>query len=205
MWLNRGQTHQSGKMSCELNGKQVPPPPLATAPLPGRGETVTPLFCYAIYIVVVCVPHLSHPRSCIAFLLLQINHLYAFCDILPPKAVYRVSCPFFRPKRFLLVTMYGTTHAHLVHMCWPLLWGLHQMGHRQTDQHVLPLRTVGGVATTPRKGPNSGLVSEQTNTHTGFFCFAYGGGSLPLHHLVSDSAHPHYVSDPLPQSFVGSS
>ena len=24
--------------------------------------------------------------------------------------------------------MYGTTHAHLVHMCWPLLWGLRQMG-----------------------------------------------------------------------------
>ena len=22
------------------------------------------------------------------------------------------------------VTMYGTTHAHLVHMCWPLLWAL---------------------------------------------------------------------------------
>ena len=22
------------------------------------------------------------------------------------------------------MTMYGTTHAHLVHMCWPLLWGL---------------------------------------------------------------------------------
>ena len=31
---------------------------------------------------------------------------------------------------------------------------------------------------------------------------AYG---LPLHNLVSDSAHPHYISDPLPQSFVGSS
>ena len=29
--------------------------------------------------------------------------------------------------------------------------------------------------------------------------------SLPLHNLVSDSAHPHDVSDPLPQSFVGSS
>ena len=28
----------------------------------------------------------------------------------------------------LPVTVYGTTHAHLVHMCWPLLWGLHQMG-----------------------------------------------------------------------------
>ena len=34
---------------------------------------------------------------------------------------------------------------------------------------------------------------------------AYGRGSLPLHNLVSDSAHPHYVSDRLPQSFVGSS
>ena len=28
------------------------------------------------------------------------------------------------PRCFLPVTMYGTTHAHLVHMCWPLLWGL---------------------------------------------------------------------------------
>ena len=27
---------------------------------------------------------------------------------------------------------------------------------------------------------------------------AYGLGSLPLHNLVSDSAKPHYVSDPLP-------
>ena len=34
---------------------------------------------------------------------------------------------------------------------------------------------------------------------------AYGRGILPLHNLVSDSANPHYVSDPLPQSFVGSS
>ena len=33
----------------------------------------------------------------------------------------------------------------------------------------------------------------------------YGCGSLPLHYLVSDSATPHYLSDPLPQSFVGSS
>jgi hypothetical protein len=34
---------------------------------------------------------------------------------------------------------------------------------------------------------------------------AYGCGSLPPHNLVSDSANPRYVSDPLPQSFVGSS
>ena len=41
---------------------------------------------------------------------------------------------------------------------------------------------------------------------TGRGCIAFklkGGelssGSLPLHNLVSDSANPHYVSDPLPQ------
>jgi hypothetical protein len=28
---------------------------------------------------------------------------------------------------------------------------------------------------------------------------AYGRGSLPLHNLVSDSANPHYVSDPVPR------
>ena len=28
---------------------------------------------------------------------------------------------------------------------------------------------------------------------------AYGRGSLPLQNLVSDSAHPHYVSDPPPR------
>ena len=33
---------------------------------------------------------------------------------------------------------------------------------------------------------------------------AYGVGSLPVHNLVSDSANPHYVPGPLPQSFVGS-
>ena len=27
----------------------------------------------------------------------------------------------------------------------------------------------------------------------------YGRGSLPLHNLVSDSANPHYLSDPLPR------
>ena len=33
---------------------------------------------------------------------------------------------------------------------------------------------------------------------------SYGRDSLPLNNLVSDSANPHYVSDPVPQSFVGS-
>ena len=34
-----------------------------------------------------------------------------------PRCKYRVLCPFFRPK----MTVYGATHAHLVHLCWPLL------------------------------------------------------------------------------------
>ena len=29
---------------------------------------------------------------------------------------------------FLPVTVYGTMHAPFVHMCWPLLWSLRQMG-----------------------------------------------------------------------------
>ena len=33
-------------------------------------------------------------------------------------------CPFFRPKMFSPVTVYGTTHAHLVHKYLPPLWGL---------------------------------------------------------------------------------
>ena len=48
----------------------------------------------------VCVPHPSHTHSCIAFPLLQISHLCVLCHILSPKAVYRVLCPFFRPKMF---------------------------------------------------------------------------------------------------------
>ena len=37
--------------------------------------------------------------------------------------------PFSDQSCFLPVTVYGTNHPHLVHMCWPLLWGLlHQMG-----------------------------------------------------------------------------
>ena len=43
---------------------------------------------------------ICHTRSCISFPLLRISHLCVFCDILSPKAVYRVLCPFFRPKMF---------------------------------------------------------------------------------------------------------
>ena len=94
---------------CVPSDLDTPPPlqspPFATSPSPcnpfpppWEGETITSLFCKAISIAVVCVPHLYHTRSCIAFPLLQISHLCVFCDILSPKAVYRVLCPFFRPK-----------------------------------------------------------------------------------------------------------
>ena len=63
-------------------------PSLQSPPPPG-GETVISLFCYAISIAGICSP-LSHIRSCIAFPLLPISHLRVFCDILSPKAVYRV-------------------------------------------------------------------------------------------------------------------
>ena len=44
-------------------------------------------------------------------------------------------CVATRPK----MTMYGTTHAHLVHMCWPLLLGLRQMGRSFVASHVFSL------------------------------------------------------------------
>ena len=60
------------------------------------------------------------------------------------------------------------------------------------------------AATTPR--PQGGAtVTWFKNNRKSEAEEAYGRGSLPLHNLVSDSANPHYVSDPLPQSFVGSS
>ena len=53
----------------------------------------------------------------------------------------------------------------------------------------------------PSSGRGIGVLSWGELAHWE----AYGRGSLRLHNLVSDSANPHYVSDPLPQSFVGSS
>ena len=52
--------------------------------------------------------------------------------------------PFSDPSCCFPVTMYGgdgTTHAHLMHMCWPLLWGLYQMGQFCHIGYISP----GGV------------------------------------------------------------
>ena len=76
-----------------------PPPPLQSPPR--SGETVTSLFCQATSIARgLCSPFVTDTRSYIAFPLLRISHLCVFCDILSPKAVYRVLCPFFTPRMF---------------------------------------------------------------------------------------------------------
>ena len=96
----------------------VPPPP------PGGGWTVTSLFDEAISIVVVCFPHLSHTHvlallcryfeslACVYFVIFSLQRWCTGCGI-----------PF--QDVFLPGTVYRTTHAHLLHMCWPLLWNLY--------------------------------------------------------------------------------
>ena len=100
----------------------TPPPPLQTPtpcnPPPPR-ETVNSMFFWLTCIVLVCVAHLLYACPCIAFPLLQMKHLCVFCDILSSKALYGCCVATSDPRCFLPVTMYGTTHAHLVHMCWP--------------------------------------------------------------------------------------
>ena len=76
-----------------------PPPPPLQCPPPGGGGGHFTVLLANIYCGGLC-SHLSHTRSCIAFPLLRISHLCVFCDILSPKVVYRVLCPFFRPKMF---------------------------------------------------------------------------------------------------------
>ena len=58
--------------NCEVQQSYPAPPAPLQSPPPGGGggETVTSLFRQAISIAAVCVPHLSHTGSCIAFPLL---------------------------------------------------------------------------------------------------------------------------------------
>ena len=46
------------------------------------------MFFRSTCIVVVCCPHLLYTWPCVAFPLLQVNHLCVFCDVLSPKALY---------------------------------------------------------------------------------------------------------------------
>ena len=46
------------------------------------------MFVSLTVIALVCVAHLLYTWPCIAFPLLQINHLCVFCDVISPKALY---------------------------------------------------------------------------------------------------------------------
>ena len=71
----------------------VPPPPLATPPPcnlspPLMAETVTSMFFWLTYIVLVCVAHLLYAWPCNAFPFLQTEHLCVCRDILSPRVLY---------------------------------------------------------------------------------------------------------------------
>ena len=103
-----------------------PPPPLTSPSLcnpPPRGGRPS-LHCFARQYLLrgFVFPSVAHTfLHC--FPLLRITHLYSVIVSLQRRCT-GCRVPFSDPRCFLPVTVYGTTHAHLVHMCWPLLWGL---------------------------------------------------------------------------------
>ena len=102
------------------------PPPLKSPPPcnppPPRGGRPS-LHCFARqyllwwFVFPICHTHIS----CIAFPLVQsVTCVYSVIFSLQRRCT-GCRIPFSDPRCFLPVTMYGTSHAHLVHMCWPLL------------------------------------------------------------------------------------
>ena len=110
-------------MSCTLPPPLEIPPPLAISPLRGGGDRHFTVLLGNIYFGGLCSPSVTD-RFLHCFPTTS-NQSPVFCDILSPKAVQGVQGVVSLFHRcFLPVTVYGTTHAHLVHMCWPLLSGL---------------------------------------------------------------------------------
>ena len=102
-----------------------PPRPHLKSPSPCSLRYFTVLLGN-IYCGGLCSPSDTHnTRSCIAFPLLQISRVYSVIFSLQRRCT-GCGVPFADPRCFLPVTVHGATHAHL---CWPLLWGLHQMGY----------------------------------------------------------------------------
>ena len=113
--------------------KSLPPPPppaLCNLPPPPGGGGEGSLHCFARqyllqwFVFPICHTHvlalLSHyfkSVTCVYSVIFSLQRLCIWSRV-----------PFSDPRCLLPVTVYGTTHAHLVYMCWPLLWGLHQMG-----------------------------------------------------------------------------
>ena len=99
-----------------------PPPPLATPPPPGGRPS---LHCFARHYLLwwFVLPSVAHTfLHCFPSTLNQ----SPVCSVIFSLQRRCTGCrvPFSDPRCFLPVAVYGTTHAHLVRMCWPLLWGL---------------------------------------------------------------------------------
>ena len=127
-----GPAHYLVPSSSSLFVMSVTPPPLKSPPpcnpppLGGRPS----LHCFAMqyllqwFVFPICHTHvlalLSHyfkSVTCVYSVIFSLQRRCTGCGV-----------PFSDPRCFVPVTVYGTTDAHLVHMCWPLLWGLYQMG-----------------------------------------------------------------------------
>ena len=138
-WAHFGGIFSQQMQQLPFTASVVPPPPplckhppLAISPTPPHpGRTSLPCFssyhvlCW--FVLPICFTHGLALRShyfksstcvCSVIFSLQRRCMGMVCCVATSD-----------PRSFLLVTIYGTTHAHLVHMCRPLLWALHQMGH----------------------------------------------------------------------------
>ena len=177
-----------------------PPPPCNPPP---RGGGRPSLHCFAgqhllqWFVFPICRMHvlalLSHhfkSVTCVYSVIFSLQRRCAGCHV-----------PVLDPRCFLPVTVYGTTHAHLVHMCWPLLWGLHQMGHSfchrwyirpggvTQECSTLKDRGCGGCITQvfrvaghyPHRFaiPNAGTAHTARFTCVLFACISGGYHSLP--------------------------
>ena len=117
----------TGFVTQALSRRCYPPPPrLKSPPYGGRPS----LHCFAgqyllrWFVFPICHTHvlalLSHyfeSVTCVYSVIFSLQRRCTGCRVL-----------FSDPRCFLLGTVYGATHTHLAHMCWPLLWGLHHMG-----------------------------------------------------------------------------
>ena len=106
-------------------------PPLEILPPPPEGggrETITSLFCrqYLLRWFVFPICH-THVLALLSRYFKSVTCVYSVIFSLQRRCT-GCHVPFSDPRCFLPVTVHGTTHPHWVHMCWPLLWGLHQMG-----------------------------------------------------------------------------
>ena len=116
--------HQNGLPALAL------PPPLQSPP-PWRGGGGAPsLHCfvgqYLLRRFVFPIGH-THVLALLSHHFKSVTCVYSLIFSLQRRCT-GCRVPFSDPRCFLPVTLYGTTHTHLVHMCWPLLWGLRQKG-----------------------------------------------------------------------------